>query len=142
MTRGKFVLFTSDRVYVTTEFNGDMYYDGYGKESAEKIKRVNTPEDLLDLAVEINKEHYDYPEEEIVIRAKSDYNSMLNMDDYFMKYFSDYIYIKNVSGRDLTFDLKNGKYVLPNQESGVLNYGRSANEEFPDNLNGFRPVEE
>ena len=141
MTRGKFVLFEEDKVYATNEFNGDMYYSGHGELAALGMKGVRTKEALLEYAKDFNKKEFGYPEEEICLYLLADeetYDKYLDMtQSYFEKYFSDYIYIINVSGRDLEFKTKSGTRILRDDTSGVLNFGTEA-EEFPSELDGFK----
>ena len=144
MTRGKFVLFEEDKVYATNEFNGDMYYSGHGELAALGMKNIRTKEALLEYTEGFNKKEFGYPEEEICLYLLADeetYDEYLDMtQDYFEKYFSDYIYIINASGRDLEFKTKDGIRILPNDTSGVLNFGREA-KEFPPELDGFKPLQ-
>ena len=139
MTRGTFVLFTEEYVYMTTEFNGDMYgkiydekrkllFEGHGTESAKLIKSVKTENDLRDVARTINR-HYEYEDREIDYIYKYPFDEKyLNMrEDYFLNYFSDYLFIKNESGYDLEFFLRNDEYdtraILEDGKSGILNFG-------------------
>ena len=140
MTRGTFYIFTPSAVYNTTEFNGDMYFDGCGKEAAEGMQKVESPEDLLSFALTFNKNNHHYPVEEITITRRTEYECFFNMDNYFDTYLSDYIFIKNATGHDLLFAFKDGNYVLPAGKSGVNNFGYSVDSEFPSNLNAFRPA--
>lgn len=140
MTRGTFYIFTPSTVYNTTEFNGDMYFEGCGKEAAEGMQKVDSPEDLLSFALTFNKNNHHYPVEEITISRMAEYERFLNMDNYFDSYSSDYVFIKNATGHDLLFTFKDGNYILPTDKSGVSYFGHSVDDEFPSNLNAFRPA--
>ena len=142
MTRGSFVLFTPDRAYISTEFNGDMYFDGHGEDAARGIKDVKTKEDLLDFAKKFNREHHNYPDTDIQIyhlaSDEKQYEEVLNTTEkYYDNYFSDYIFIKNMSGSDLNFTTKDGQMTLPDETSGVLYFGHYA-DDFPEELDGFK----
>ena len=141
MTGGTFVLFEAEKVYATNEFNGDMYYEGHGKIVAMAMTSIRTKEDLLKFAKDFNKKEFGYPDEKIrpfELTADHSYSDCLNMvQEYFKKYFSDYLYIVNASGRDLEFTTKDGTRILPDNTSGVLNFGHDA-KDFPAALNAFK----
>lgn len=141
MTRGTFVLFEAEKVYVTNEFNGDMYYEGHGKIVAMAMTSIRTKEDLLKFAKVFNQKEFEYPDEEIRLfemTADHSYSDCLNMaQGYAEKYFSDYLYIINASGRDLEFTTKDGTRILPDNTSGVLNFGHDA-KDFHAALNAFK----
>ena len=142
MTKGTFVIFTQDAVYLTTEFNGDMYFDGHGELVAAKMQEIHTPAELLAFAKKFNQKKFHYPEEQIALKRVSPdifaYEDMLDMQtDYFKKYFSDYIYIANAAGHALVFHTKNGDRTLPDNTSGVLKFGRDATD-FPPHLDAFQ----
>ena len=60
MTRGKFVLITEDQVYISIEFNGDMYPSGHGIEVMNRLKKVHTPDDFISEVTGFNKENFQY----------------------------------------------------------------------------------
>ena len=143
MTRGKLVLFTKDHVYATTEFNGDMYFEGHGEEAARLMLSVNTPGDLIEAAKKINK-HFGYGDEFVLhledLTEKFTYYDLLDFtgDRYFEKYFSDYIFLKNASGRTLSFrgEHEFGTRKLASGKSGVTHFGETAYD-FPAELDAF-----
>ena len=148
MTRGTFVLFAPENVFESVEFNGDMYFSGHGEEAAKEIAKVDSFLSFVECIKEFNEKHFGYPEEEV--KAYSEvprfaYDDMLDMSaQYFEKYFSDYIFIKNISGEDLTFTLasklgnEHPSYILPDGKSGVLYFGEEATD-FPKEINAFLP---
>lgn len=150
MTRGTFVLFMPEDIYLTTEFNGGMYLEGYGEEAAKLIRTISTPEELLEMIKKFNARHHKYPEEEIVVYREERYSTAEMMDmskNYMKKYFSDYLFIKNCTGKPLIVtgeEIVSGfkmEYKLPNNESGVLWFGNETYD-FPPELNAFRTEEE
>lgn len=147
MTRGKFVLFCPEAVWQSTEFNGDMYFEGNGREAAEGMQDVHTAEGLEILMLRFNSRHYGYPEEEVTVTGglmdKVQYGAMLDMKhDYFSKYGSDYLFIANRSGKALEFTLADGTHaVLPDKKCGVLHYGGLSGN-FPPELDAFPKKED
>lgn len=138
MTRGTFYLFKDNKIYSSVEFNGDMYYNGYGELAANYLKNVKTLEDFERVIKEFNRRKFNYPDRDLFIKDMEFNNGMLNMsNDYFVKYGSDYLFIKNEMGRDLEFILREGdKRILKDGTLGVLNFGRVA-KDFKSDLNYF-----
>lgn len=144
MTRGTFVLFTENEVLLSPQFNGDMYFSGHGEEAARCMADINSAEELLSFIQYFDDKYFRYPEEEISLyqNPQFTYDEMLDMiTDYFKKYNSDYLFIKNVSGRDLVFSLfsdDKSERVLLDGRSGVLHFGVVASN-FPPAYNAFLP---
>ena len=130
MTRGKWVLIkANNEVYVTCEFNGDMYYEhGYGKEVVEHLRNVT---DEVTFEKEVRKFDIDN------FGYANDYDDYFGINKcmlseldfkkstYFDKWFSDYLYIKNIDTRSWKIIDYNGKehYINPN-ETFVMNFGK------------------
>lgn len=115
MTRGTGYLITDDMVYFHDEFNGDMYRDGHGADFIQMLDKT-TPETFNhDLDVwnsehhsygdfqthkeSLNKRMVDSDDKYILVTEKSiriDFNI-----DYFEHWFSDWIFIKNGSTKDI-----------------------------------------
>lgn len=119
MTRGKCVVFFEDnekeRVLLSTEFNGDMYPEGCGalalKAMAKIAEEELTPDELRkkfsEQIVLINTlGEYNYQDEDMtweVDRVNVDGDMyQITEKDYFNKYFSDYLYIVNKTGHEIT----------------------------------------
>ena len=134
MTRGKFFLFLKEQVYSSIEFNGDMYFEGHGENAAKGMQQVKDVVSLFDFAIRFNRDNFGYPENGLTYCLEQwSYDEMLDMSkDYFKKYFSDYVFIKNMSGKPLTFIGKSGEwtYTLQNEKSGVLHFGEEAPDVF------------
>ena len=120
MTRGQIVLITNDAVYTAGEFNGDMYYDGYGKQVIERLKSVESYEDYYKLVDEFNAQNFEYPEQIVFEIGRFDteedvenVNKLFDMSkDYFKNWFSDYLYIKNISTNEQEIVLDDDDWVL------------------------------
>ncbi len=126
MTRGQIVIITDECVYTTTEFNGDMYVEehGHGFEVLKELKKIKSVEDYEAFVEDFNAEHFEY-NEELVYQKRGDFKEILDMSkDYFGDWFSDYLYIKNLSSEPKEITLNYGKTLLldPNRLM-VLNFG-------------------
>jgi len=123
MTRGKLAIVTPDGMYITNEYNGDMYMNQaeYGPEAPISPgdiarKKIDEPTDLesfKQMVREFTKYYYgpEYAkcelteeelEEESRVRElpKQAFNietNEIDFDEYFKYWFSDFIYIKNAS---------------------------------------------
>lgn len=62
MTRGRLVLITDEYVFVSTEFNGGMYFGGHGEEAMEAIRDVRTVDEFRDAICAFNKKYFGYNE--------------------------------------------------------------------------------
>jgi len=144
MTRGTGYLITDDMIYFHDEFNGDMYRDGYGADFIQMLDKT-TPEtfendlniwnsnnhnypDFQTYKESLNKKMVDSDNKYILVTKKTiriDFNI-----DYFEHWFSDWIFIKNGSTKDITvitrttLDGVAGKTIIikPN-ETYAFNFG-------------------
>ena len=133
-TRGTGFLLTENKVYETTEFNGDMYPEGYGDMFFKGIKNVNTVDEFKAFAAKFNEENFGY-EEELVYEEENNriYDVMgkkeLIIDfniDYFGIFFSDWVFFKNLTGlpvRFITRDEEKTEVVVNHGESIRFNFG-------------------
>ncbi len=97
MTRGKFAIITDKGMFTSYEFNGDMYNtkNGHGPEVIERLGRVNNKADFVCEVEEFNANNFEYEgeySEPYFIEKSVDFRR----DTYFDKYFSDYVYVKNL----------------------------------------------
>lgn len=121
MTRGKIVLITNDKLLTSVEFNGDMYVEhGHGEQLLEDLPNINTEEEYRDYVVAFDSENFCYATEskrdgvnyfdnEYFINGVADLTNDEEMSvsdyldftsQYFEKWFSDYVYIKNISDHE------------------------------------------
>ena len=138
MTRGQIVLITNDGLYTSAEFNGDMYYEGYGEQVIEGLEKVKSYEEYKQFVEEFNAENFEYDDKLIYELAKTDTEDdvktikrLLTMGkDYFDSWFSDYLYIKNISDEDweITLDDDDWTITLKSGEICSLNFGNLDDE--------------
>lgn len=122
MTRGRIAIITPEGTILTsTEFNGDMDYTGHGQELYDNLECVETVEEYETLVREFNDENFRYEDIE-TYECDDSYLDMKN--DYFDKWFSDYVYIKNLSEKPVVFTDANGKKTrLDTETTAVFSFG-------------------
>lgn len=126
MTRGQIVIITNNGLYTSIEFNGDMYYSVYGKQVIEGLEKVQSYEEYKQFVKEFYVEYNDdmcceecngdlvyelasTDTEKDIERIKK----FLTMGkDYFDNWFSDYLYIKNISDEDWEITLDNDDWAI------------------------------
>ena len=126
MTRGQIAIITPDGKLITSaEFNGDMYYDGegHGKEVLEALKDIETEAEYRTFVEEFNRKNFQYEHEDMFFDCDDSFYDMST--DYFGKWFSDYVYIKNLSGKTVVFtDADKQKIALEPDTLAAFNFGK------------------
>ena len=135
MTRGQIAIITPDgKLFTSTEFNGDMYYngEGYGKEVVEALESIETEEEYREFVNDFNDRNFRYTDHELFYDCDDSFYDMSK--DYFGKWFSDYVYIKNLSDKDVVFtDSKKQKIGIEPNMVTVFHFG----EFYAANDDGF-----
>ena len=122
MTRWTFVVFWNLKTHLSVEFNWDMYIEegSYGEVAMHMLPSL-TQKNFTEKVKEFNERTHNYEGEQFVWsydtnanykRIKDDGSiaetSYLDMtEEYFDKYFSDYLFIKNDSSLELWFETIN-----------------------------------
>lgn len=123
MTRGQIAIITPEgKILTSAEFNGDMYYSGYGQEVFEGLELVESVDEYKELVEDFNHENFGYDEELFYEYP----DSFLDMsDDYFDKWFFDYVYIKYLSDKTVVFtDADKQKVALEPEATLAFYFGR------------------
>ena len=123
MTRGQIAIITPEgKILTSVEFNGDMCYSEHGQEMFEGLELVESIAEYKELVEDFNRENFGCKEE--LFYECSD--SFLDMsDDYFGKWFSDYVYIKNLSEKTVVFtDAEKQKVALEPEATLAFYFGR------------------
>lgn len=137
MHRGTiFVIVNDNEVWKSTEFNGGMGLNCYGKDVIEVFKKVNTLEDFKNFVLAFDQTHHQYNDKVMFYKADEqknpykDENGNTYFDYYKSKkgfnffcdskkgyiYTSDSNYIKNLSNKNVQIICENGTFILkPNQ---------------------------
>lgn len=112
MTRGTGYLITDEHMYFHDEFNGDMYRDGHGENfilMLDKTTPKSYNEDLQSWNAsnhgydnfEVYKELLNQPDYHDHIKVEKDIITINFTINYFKWWFSDWIFIKNGSSKDI-----------------------------------------
>lgn len=111
MTRGQIAVITPDGDILTSvEFNGSMYMNGcgFGEEVFTELSDIESVEEYAALVKKFNAAHFGY-EGNLLEDAPQSFLDMKH--DYFNKWFSDYVYIKNLSDSPVVFTDKKGRNI-------------------------------
>ena len=137
MTRGQIAIITKDGIMTSTEFNGDMYmptkqWRGRGQLVVNALKRTNDIADYQYEVAKFNKENHHYNDTTLVHK----YNGYEMLDftkDYFENWFSDYVYLKNLTKEtaklkttitdDIGRDIGKKEVQLEPNQIAVINFG-------------------
>ena len=90
MTRGQIAIITPDGKLITsTEFNGDMYYDGegHGKEVVETLESIETEEEYREFVNDFNDRNFRYTDREL----------FYDCDDSFYDMSTDYLHSNTIT---------------------------------------------
>ena len=116
MTRGRIAIIVDDGIICSTEFNGDMYTgeNGHGDDVYKALQNINTIDEYKDFVTRFNKENFGYNEYLFFNQCLS---SLKFNEDYYDNWFSDYIYIKNLTDKEHSIKQMNKReiVILPNQ---------------------------
>ena len=123
MTRGQLAIIEKGGVMTSIEFNGDMYmpsrkWHGYGQKAINALKRANDRATYQYEVAKFNKDNHHYNDCDR-LTYKLGLSALNFTKDYFDVWFSDYIYIKNITTEDVKINTeirdKSGK-VIGNKE--------------------------
>lgn len=143
MTRGKIVLITDKQVLSSIEFNGGMYYDCFGKEIISNLNDIHTEKDFEWFVQNFNIENFEYNEELIYdaqyveVLKNGQYETEYLPEEelfdfsvrYFDKWFSDYVYIKNLRRKSVDMTDSEGQgLALLSDGILMLNFGEYTDE--------------
>lgn len=142
MTRGQIAIITMDgkkeiEVYTSIEFNGDMYmptkkWAGHGRTVTNLLKKVNDMASYNYVVAKFNNEHHHYNDITNLIYKRGNESILDFTKNYFDNWFSDYIYIKNITDSIIpliTTDKKGNKVLVeldPNKIARIY-FGRLEN---------------
>lgn len=130
MTRGKIIVFHKDGIISSTEFNGDMYYECHGREVFENLQKISTIEEYEQFIEDFNTQNFGYSTEEYGLTYNPlDYYTEEDLLDmrtgYFDKWFSDYLYFKNLRDENVVITDDNSIKVIVAPNGIVsLNFGK------------------
>ena len=126
MTRGQIAIVVKDGLITSTEFNGDMYLSkgGNGRRVINALKRTHDIATYNYEVAKFNKENHHYDDERLTYKHIGDDMFDMRHQTYYERWFSDYVYLKNLRNEPITITDYYGKKVeLQPQEIGVFNFG-------------------
>tara|TARA_Y100000310_G_scaffold86039_1_gene82864 strand:+ start:502 stop:936 length:435 start_codon:yes stop_codon:yes gene_type:complete len=137
MTRGTFYLILPKTVYESAEFNGDMRpgKDGYGDDVYKELDKVNLLKEFKHMVNNLNEAHYNYDDEKLVYKMPTYGSNNLGFfetsgkldfrNNYFDRFFSDWVFIKNKSNKIIKVIDKNGSgYLIDKNDTVRFHFGR------------------
>lgn len=126
MTRGKLILLVPTGMYISYEFNGDMYMEnGHGPEVIKRLKRTNGRDKFEKEVRAFDKANFEYYEKDDPVFSFNSKSVVdCTYDTYMDKWFSDYLYVKNADKKDREVINKAGKtQIIKPGEIFVINFG-------------------
>ena len=110
MTRGRIaVVLPNGDLLSSVEFNGDMYLSCHGKNIVDELQYIDSEDEYRAFVERFNNENFNYESVELVYDCDNDCLDMST--DYFVKWFSDYVYVKNLSDKPVVFIDANGRKI-------------------------------
>lgn len=125
MTRGTSILILPDKMLISSEFNGDMYLDPYsnGEAMVYKLEESNSIIDYIKKLHEFNNERFGYKDIS-VYQSLRPAAIIFNEYSYFEKWFSDFLFFKNLFSKSMLFIDKNGhRFRLKSGDIAVYYFG-------------------
>ena len=146
MTRFQIVGIFNDKVLTAGEFNGDGYFEnGHGEELCAKFPEIKTEEDYRKIVKDMNDQYFEYEGKLIFDLAEGlytyhdieydifDFYKLHKMNLYYKCWFSDYLYIINLSDDDKEIIDENGKEITVGPGGWVtINFGELYEQDDPD----------
>lgn len=137
MTRFQIVGIFEDKILTAGEFNGDGYFEGgHGEEVCSVFPKVKTEEDYRKIVKDMNDKYFEYDcqlifnltetpfIEDGVEYDRFDFYTLNKRNLYFESWFSDYLYIINLSGNDKEIIDENGKKIMVGPGGWItINFG-------------------
>lgn len=128
MTRGTAYFVTANRVITHDEFNGDMYPDGLGDEFLKALKQCKTTPDFYLAMERFNDENFEYDDFEVneidyaIDRQTEDEIIIDFKNGYFDRFFSDWTFWKNHSGKIIRFKLADSNKEILLRDGDVIRF--------------------
>lgn len=126
MTRGQIAVVLPDGSLLTSiEFNGGMGLDNHGKEVIQELEAIESEAEFKEFIGKFHKEYYESDDKVLIFEGSDDLFDMSK--NYFDNWFSDYVYVKNLSEKPVVFTDKNGtKIELDSDTVAVFYFGEFA----------------
>lgn len=117
MTRGHIAAITPEgNILTSLEFDFEMLYEGYGKEIYYELECVETVDEFCKFVERFNDENFGY-DEELFYETPTTF-----LDMNYFKCFTNYVYIKNLSGKAVIISYEKEKYLKLDCNTTVVFY--------------------
>jgi hypothetical protein len=128
MTRGTLILILEGAVFESMEFNGGMSPENFGQTAIEMLAKVTTAAEFEEMVAEFNTVYHCYDDDEIVFDKDNFFDGDHSVNfgrNFFDRFFSDYLYILNRSGKEIQATGKDGKaFVIPVDMVTGVDFGK------------------
>ena len=145
MTRFQIVAIFNDEMFTAGEFNGDGYFEGgFGEDVCRAFATMRTKNQYREFAYKMNNEHFEYPED-VVYKLDSEdiddkgiyrifnFRQMKKENSYYKIWFSDYLYIINLSDEDQEIISEKGTKITLHPYGWVtINFGELYKQDDPN----------
>ena len=140
MTRFQIVGIFNDKILTAGEFNGDGYFEnGHGEELCAQFPKVKTEEDYRKIVKDMNDQYFEYKEDLIFEVNNSedcdvfDFHKQHKLNLYYKYWFSDYLYIINLSDDDKEIVDETGIHIIVKPSGWVtINFGELYEQDDPN----------
>ena len=132
MTRGTGYIITDRKIYDHDEFNGDMYRENGNGESFIRMLDKTTPSNFKSDLHLWNVQNHNYDTFQTYSKSLKGFTPIRITEDgtildftknYFDWWFSDWIFIKNMSKRSITAVCEDGAIALPKNHTYAFHFG-------------------
>lgn len=142
MTRFQIVAIFNDKILSAGEFNGDGYFEGgFGEDVCKAFATMRTEEQYREFAYKMNRDHFGY-EEDIIYEKEYEedgpsidifnFKEIQERRKYYDIWFSDYLYIINLSDEDRNVVSEEGKKITIHHLGWVtINFGTLYEQDDP-----------
>jgi len=130
MIRGTFILICQDCVMESLEFNGGMDPEQHGETALEMLSEVTDKASFKKMIIDFNESHHNYDDDQLWFTyTRENYLDGVSFidfnKDYGKRFFSDYLYIKNISDMPLDIlDTEQKEHSIAPGETAVINFGK------------------
>ena len=145
MTRGTIGIITNDGVYMSAEFNGNMYPSGKGGAAIEALLGLGSAAAYGGMIEMFDSKYFGYSLEHdeplygTLYSYTNDTSGFDFSEGYYRNFGSDYIYIRNMSDKDFPVtDINKNKTVISAGETVCFNFGVKKDiSEYITGIKGF-----
>ena len=133
MTRGNFVLIEDGRVYMSIQFNGDMYPDYNGKFVYHLLKHLDSKGELKKAIKQFDEVRFGYSHYGTNVTVLEEMEDLDFSRDYYSRFNSDYLYVKNADKNPFSITDINGKhYIINPDEIQIWRFGKYEEPNFEE----------